>query len=104
MDVSEKAYSSVQYLKVEEEDGKTDVSFVMAASRVAPVKSLFIPRLELSAALTGAQLSIQSEFMLPLHQRLLWTNSTVVLKWQQLESTKSLCGQQDCRNTSTYLC
>lgn len=36
---------------------KTNVLFVMGRSRVAPPKQLTVPSLELSAALTGAQLS-----------------------------------------------
>lgn len=53
-DTSERGYSSVAYLRIEDEQGGTQVSFVMARSLVATKKQLTIPCLELSAALTGA--------------------------------------------------
>lgn len=89
-DASERAYGSVAYFKVEGNDGQTHVSFVMARSRVAPLKPLTIPRLELSAALSGAQLAhlVQTELTLPLHQTILWTDSTIVLNWLQSESCR----------------
>ncbi len=87
-DASEKAYDLVAYLKVEYKEGKTNFSFVMAQSPVVPSKSLSIPHLELSAALAGAKLAhfIQTELKLPLHQTVLWSDSTVVLNWLQSES------------------
>lgn len=87
-DASEKAYGSVAYLKIEGQDGQVHVSFVMARSQVAPSNTLSIPRLELSAALTGAQLAhlIQAELTLSLHQTIQWMDSTVVLNWLQSDS------------------
>ncbi len=47
------------------------VSFIMARSRVAPKKQLTIPHLELSTALTGAQLAqlLKNELMIPLYMQ-----------------------------------
>ncbi len=56
-DASERAYGSVAYLRTEDAQKEVHVSFVLARSRVAPKKQLSMPRLELSAALTGAQLA-----------------------------------------------
>lgn len=80
-DASEKAYSSVAYMKTKDQMGETNVSFVMARSRVARLRQLTVPRLELSAALTGAQLSklIKSELTVPIDRTYLWSDSTVVL-------------------------
>lgn len=62
----------------------------MARSRVAPKKQLTIPRLELSAALTGAQLSqlLKSELKIPIDKTVLWSDSAVVLTWLQSESCR----------------
>ena len=62
----------------------------MASSRVDPKKQLTIPRLELSAALTGAQLSqlLKSELTIPIDKTVLWSDSTVVLTWPQSESCR----------------
>lgn len=56
-DASEKAYGAVASMRVEEDEARIQVAFVMARSRVAPKKQLSIPRLELCAALSGAQLA-----------------------------------------------
>lgn len=89
-DASERAYGSVAYMKTKDQMGETNVSFVMARSRVAPLKQLTVPRLELSAALTGAQLSklIKSELIVPIDRTYLWSDSTVVLTWLRSESCR----------------
>lgn len=75
---------------MEDEQGGTHVSFIMARSRVDPKKQLTIPRLELSAALTGAQLAqlLKTELTIPIDQTVLWSDSTVVLTWLQSESCR----------------
>ncbi len=89
-DASERAYGSVAFLRMEDETGSIHVSFVMARSRVAPRKQLTKPRLELCAALTGAQLAqlINSELTIPIDKTVLWSDSTVVLTWLQSESCR----------------
>ena len=68
--------------------GRVHVSFVMARSRVAPKKQLSIPRLELCAALTGAQLAKlqHTEMTLSIHKTILLSDSTTVLHWIQSDS------------------
>ena len=77
-DASERAYGSVAYLPVEDTDAHANLSFVMARSCVAPRKQLSMPRLELCAALTGAQLAklLHSELTLSIRQIILWSDST----------------------------
>ncbi len=56
-DASERAYGAVSYLRIENGQGKVELAFLIARSRVAPKKQLSVPRLELCAALCGAQLA-----------------------------------------------
>ncbi|XP_034536205.1 uncharacterized protein LOC117810467 [Notolabrus celidotus] len=88
-DASEQAYGSVAYLTTKVDDA-VNVSFVMARSRVAPKRQQSMPRLELCAALTGAQLSslIHQELTLSITQTFLWTDSTTVLTWMTSESCR----------------
>ncbi|KAK5924004.1 hypothetical protein CgunFtcFv8_000923 [Champsocephalus gunnari] len=62
----------------------------MARSRVAPKRQQSMPRLELCAALTGAQLSslLHRELTLNITQTYLWTDSTTVLTWLTSESCR----------------
>ncbi|XP_033114100.1 uncharacterized protein LOC117114530 [Anneissia japonica] len=88
-DASERIYGSVAYLRTVDENS-TYVSFVMARCRVAPKRQLSMPRLELSAALTGAQLSdlIRKELTIPITATYYWSDSTTVLRWLQSESCR----------------
>jgi len=88
-DASERAYGAVAYLTVDAGD-TIHTSFVMARSRVAPKRQQSIPRLELCAALAGAQLCklIKTEMTLPIRQTVLWSDSTTVLEWLQSDSCR----------------
>ncbi|XP_057679968.1 uncharacterized protein LOC130908509 isoform X2 [Corythoichthys intestinalis] len=88
-DASERAYGAVAYLAINANDA-IQTSFVMARSRVAPKRQQSIPRLELCAALAGAQLAklLEIEMTLPIRQTILWSDSTTVLEWLQSDSCR----------------
>ena len=79
-DASTKAYGAVAYLQ-----NANNVAFVMAKSRVSPLKNLTLPRLELKAAVTATQLaaSIVSALQDYINniQVKLWSDSQIVLHW-----------------------
>ncbi|XP_045028561.1 uncharacterized protein LOC123471391 [Daphnia magna] len=81
-DASESAFGAIAYLRFDNPDG-VKVSFVMAKARVAPIKYVSIPRLELCAALLAARLAsvIKSELRLKIDQATFWSDSTTVLRW-----------------------
>ncbi|XP_045032691.1 uncharacterized protein LOC123474542 [Daphnia magna] len=85
-DASEVAFGACCYLRMECEEN-VDTKFVFAKSRVAPIKSLSIPRLELQAAVLATRIavSVKKELRLPIHSTLFWTDSEVVLKWLKSE-------------------
>lgn len=83
-DASESAYGAVIYIRLETPDG-IKIRLVTAKSRVAPVKTVTIPRLELCAAvLLGKLLQCVRAFCrwekLP---AVMWTDSAIVLQWMK---------------------
>ena len=81
-DASKFAYGAVVYLRLIK-DHVVSVSLQLAKTRVAPLKILSIPRLELSASLMLARLVHHFQTTLPLKidNVHLWTDSADVLFW-----------------------
>ena len=86
-DASQYAYAAVAYLKVSDTKGSFKTSIVMGKSRVAPQAT--IPRLELSAAVTGARLyqKIVDELSFTDITPYFWTGSMCVLRY--IQNTRS---------------
>jgi len=49
-DASEEAYAGVVYLQLESSDGRVHTAVVVSKTKVAPIKRLYIPQLELCGA------------------------------------------------------
>lgn len=88
-DASESAYASVAYLRWEEGNIVT-ISFLTSKTRVAPLKPMSIPRLELQAALAGARLgsNIRKTLQLKISNSFYWSDSKTVLYWIRSESRR----------------
>ncbi|XP_062537639.1 uncharacterized protein LOC134205954 [Armigeres subalbatus] len=82
VDASEGAYACVAYLRAEY-DGTVECALVAAKSKVAPLKSLSIPRLELQAAVLGVRLQkmIRQAHGLAIGECFYHTDSKNVLAW-----------------------
>ena len=80
-DASQVAYGVACYLRSSNKNGQINVCLVMAKSKVAPVKAVTIPRLELQAALLAARvdLTVRSELRLDLAPSTFWVDSEIVL-------------------------
>jgi len=86
-DASTKAYGCVIYLRTVRRDS-TSVCLVVSKNRVAPLKRLTLPRLELMSNLLGARLVTyvkRSSIFQECSVRV-WTDSTVALRWIQSQS------------------
>ena len=82
-DASEKAYAGVVYLRSTDTEGQHHVALVVAKTKVAPIRRILLPRLELYGAVILTRLVEQSREVLgiPLEDVHLWTDSTIVLAW-----------------------
>ena len=69
---------------------KTQISIIFGKARVAPMKALSIPKLELQAALLATRLKydILIALTVSINHVYMWTDSTTVLQW--LNSTEKL--------------
>ncbi|UYV61310.1 hypothetical protein LAZ67_1004314 [Cordylochernes scorpioides] len=85
-DASQFAYATCIFLRIEKED-RVDIQLIQARTRVAPLKKLTIPRLELLACLIGARLAANVIQDLEFEEipRFYWTDSTNALCWIQRE-------------------
>jgi len=82
-DASIEAYGACLYLRVTYSTGEVEVRLITAKSRVAPLKALSIPRLELCAAVLLCRLSnkIVKKLKLNISRCYWWTDSTIVIAW-----------------------
>ena len=87
-DASESGYGVVTYIRTVNEEGKIYCNLVMAKSRVAPLKFVSIPRLELTAAAIGTKIAkqLKDELDIKIHEERFWTDSKVVLAY--IKNTK----------------
>ena len=87
-DASQDAFGACAYLRQRKDDNTYSVKFIAAKSRVAPLKQLTIPRLELQAAVLATRLakSIQEETRIQFQDAKFFTDSTITLAWIQSPS------------------
>ncbi|GAB1865895.1 Gag-pol protein [Camponotus japonicus] len=82
-DASNMAYAAAVYMRTLSISGEIKITLLAGKSKVAPLKIMSIPRLELSAACLLARLIefLQSSLNMPKIACYCWTDSTVVLAW-----------------------
>ena len=82
-DASEKAYGACLYIRSINQQGQVSVKLLCSKSRVAPIKEVTLPRLELCAALRLAELVHKAipALHLQIESIHLWTDSQIVLSW-----------------------
>ena len=66
---------------------KPHCSFVMTKNRLASIKTVFLPRLEVTAAVLGIRLykSIIKELDLPIYETKFWADPTLALQYLRNE-------------------
>ncbi|GFU47132.1 pro-Pol polyprotein [Nephila pilipes] len=82
-DASQRAYGAVTFLRVKHKD-RISVDLVTSKSRVAPLKKLSLPRLELMGALLDARLTKEVKKIIDRKcptTVFFWTDSQIILYW-----------------------
>ena len=82
-DASEKAFGACIFLKSTNLEGKHFINLLCAKTKVAPLKTKTLPRLELAGAAILANLAqkVTKSLRLNISKRVFWTDSTIVLGW-----------------------
>ena len=89
-DACQTGYGECSYLRLIDIEDKVSCCLVMAKSRVAPIKMITIPRLELTAAVTAVKVHslLNHELEYDNVTNFLWTDSKVVLGYISNESRR----------------
>ncbi|XP_055621991.1 uncharacterized protein LOC129765604 [Toxorhynchites rutilus septentrionalis] len=90
VDASEAAYAAVAYFRIVDTNGTSKCALVTAKTKVAPLKHLSIPRMELQAAVLGPRLMrfILESHTVTITERYMWSDSTTVLAWLRADPRK----------------
>ncbi|XP_053686345.1 uncharacterized protein LOC128735887 [Sabethes cyaneus] len=83
VDASEIAYSCAVYIRTTEGEGAPNCVLVSGKTKVAPLKPMSIPRLELQGCVLGTRLLnfVLDNHPTPFAKRFLWTDSTTARSW-----------------------
>ena len=89
-DSSEQAYGCCSYLRCVNKDGDVHCALLMSKGKLAPIKSVTVPRLELQAAVLAAKVDalLREQMSLQLISSVFWTDSELVLKYIVNESRR----------------
>ena len=82
-DASEDTMCAVAYLRSQPKEYSAELAFVIGKCRVAPMRHLSIPRLELQAAVMAVRFKEQivKEHEMRMNSCSFWSDSTTVLQW-----------------------
>lgn len=82
-DASTKAYAAAVYIKISRPNGQIITNLVAAKTKLAPIKTVSIPRLELCGAVLLTKLFTRCVKALSLNnaETHVWTDSMIVLAW-----------------------
>jgi hypothetical protein len=82
-DASQRGDGAISYLRMIDAKEEVHCAFMMGKSRLAPLKSVTIPRLELSAAVLATKLdkAIRKEIHIPINDSFFRTDSTYILSY-----------------------
>ena len=73
-------------------ESESTANVLFSKTRLAPLKKMFVPRLELMAVLIGTRCLkfVKSQLKIPIHGLYLWSDSQCVIKWIASEKDLSV--------------
>jgi hypothetical protein len=82
-DASAYAYGTVSFVRARMADGSIECSFILAKSKLAPIRPVTIPRLELLAAVLAVKVDkvIRAELDINIAATFFWSDSSIVLSY-----------------------
>ncbi|XP_068757631.1 uncharacterized protein [Montipora capricornis] len=88
-DASPKAYGAAVYIRIRNKQDNVSSQLVISKSRVAPIKKVSLPRLELLAAVVNARLLkfVVGAFPMKVARVVCWSDSMVALHWIKRQSS-----------------
>ena len=89
-DSSQLAYGVVTYLRLIDHTGQIHVSLLVSKSKLAPVKAMTIPRLELTAAVLAAKMDdkLKKQMEMSIDESFFWCDSLLVIQYIQNEKQR----------------
>lgn len=86
-DASTLAYAAAVYTRIKQPNGQYVTTLLTAKTRVAPLKQISVPRLELCGAVLLAELlnKTKQDLKIPESSITAWTDSTITLHWIRAE-------------------
>lgn len=89
-DASQDGYGMVSYLLLKNNCSEMHSAFIMGKARVAPLKTVTIPRMELIAATMASRMDVlwRRELQMDLLDSVFWTDSQSVLKYIRNETSR----------------
>ncbi|XP_055924489.1 uncharacterized protein LOC129956586 [Argiope bruennichi] len=88
-DASLRSFEAVAYLRYKTSKNSFQTRFVISKTRVAPIKKLTLPRLELMGAIIVSRIAKHlKEIFKDLERIILWSDSTIVLHWIKCSASK----------------
>ena len=89
-DGSQVGYGCCSYIRVINETGQIHVALITAKSRLAPLKRITVPRLELASAVLAVKMNnvIRRELDVPVVESTFWSDSEITLAYIRNESRR----------------
>ncbi|KAL7871964.1 hypothetical protein SRHO_G00069470 [Serrasalmus rhombeus] len=89
-DASESGYGTASYILLTSKDGKKCCTLLMCKSRVAPLKKVTVPRMELTAAIIAVKVDklLRQEMEITLQESVFWTDSLTVLRYIENDASR----------------